>query len=88
MSWSTSANGAKDDISYTAPTYAADVEMEQRDQYEAAQLAAQLLAKHVGRLDDEIVVSESGHANPGHAPRQGWANETITVSVSARPKAE
>lgn len=88
MSWSTNATGAKDDISYTAPTYSADVEVEQRDQYEAAQLAAQLLAKVVGRPGDEVSVALSGHANPHHGPRQGWANETVIVTVSARPKAE
>lgn len=88
MSWSTNATGTKDDISYTAPTFATGVEFETRDQYEAAQLAAQLLAKAVGRPGDEVSVTLGGHANPDHAPRQGWANETVTVSVSARPKAE
>lgn len=31
---------------------------------------------------DTVAISISGHANPGHAPREGWANNTVTVSVT------
>jgi hypothetical protein len=87
VSWSISAGpAAKEAISYTEPAYAAEVETEQRDQLEAAKVAAGVLAQAVGRPDDDIRVTVSGHANPEHGPRDGWASEMITVSVSARPK--
>lgn len=46
------------------------------------------LADAIGQPDDDIFVSVTGHANPGHAPRDGWADEFITISVAARPRAE
>lgn len=54
-------------------------------QVENASLAAELLARAVGRPGDEVTVEFSGHANPGHGPREGSADEYIVVRVTARP---
>lgn len=40
------------------------------------------LATAVGRDEDTIAVSISGHANPGHAPTEGYAEECVTISLS------
>jgi hypothetical protein len=40
------------------------------------------LVAAVGPEDGTLSVTVSGHANPGHAPTEGWANESITVAVS------
>lgn len=29
-----------------------------------------------------VLATINGHANPGHAPTPGWANDTVTISVS------
>lgn len=88
MSWSASTKDAvnKASIAVDKPQLSDAVEVEQEAQFQAAVAAAKLLAVSVGRLGDEVMVTMSGHANPGHAPRVGWADEVITVSVSARPK--
>lgn len=56
-----------------------------KDQIKAAQKAVAELVKAVGGKKDTYFVSISGHANPGHEPMPGYANEIISVSVSARP---
>lgn len=33
--------------------------------------------------DDRVVGSVSGHANPGHKPTKGWANDCVTISLTA-----
>lgn len=45
------------------------------------------LVDAVGRPEDDVFVSVSGHANPDHAPRGGWADEVITINVTAKPPA-
>lgn len=87
MSWSTSSGGevSKDEIEVPDPHLSPDVATEQHEQYQVAMEVAEQLAKVVGRPGDKVIVTLSGHANPGHAPRQGWANEVVTVSVSAVP---
>lgn len=37
-----------------------------------------------GNSDTGYSVTVSGHANPGHAHRQGWSDEAIHVNVSER----
>lgn len=39
-----------------------------------------------GRKD--FAISISGHANPGHEPAQGWANDCINISISQKTKTE
>lgn len=90
MSWSSSTGEAvaKDAITLAEPALSDAVEAEQREQFEAAVEAAKALARVVGRPDDAVFVSVSGHANPGHGPREGWAQELISVTVSAHPARE
>lgn len=87
MSWGTCTDGAvaKDAIEVTQPNLSDVVEAEQREQLDVATQVARALARVVGRPDDHVRVSMTGHANPNHAPRDGWANEMITVTVSAHP---
>jgi hypothetical protein len=90
VSWGTSTDGAvpKDAIDPADPTLSDAVESEQREQLDVATQAARALARVVGRPGDHVRVSLTGHANPEHAPRDGWANEMITVSVSAHPSTD
>jgi hypothetical protein len=89
MSWSARTDAvAKDAIALDEPPLSDVVEVEQRAQFEAAVEAAKALAAVVGRPSDAVIVTLNGHANPDHGPRAGWANETITVSVSAIPASD
>jgi hypothetical protein len=49
---------------------------------EAVIEAATRLASAVGRSEDTITVSVSGHSNPHRASAEGWAHEFVTVSVA------
>ena len=89
MSWVTRTDAvAKDVLTFKAPTLSDVVEVEQGEQVAAAVEAAKLLVAVVGRPEDQVIVVLNGHANPGHGPRAGWSDETITISVSAVPKTE
>lgn len=87
MSWNTSSGEpvAKDALDIVAVQLAPDVQEEQTEQVEATLRAIEILASAVGRPGDKVMVTTSGHTNPGHGPRAGWANETITVTVTAAP---
>lgn len=58
-------------------------EAEVREQFEQAVSAAQRLAESATTGDAPYNVMLSGHANPRHVPRDGYSNDTITVSVSS-----
>lgn len=38
-----------------------------------------------GAVGKQVTVSMYGHANAGHEPADGWANETVTITVSFAP---
>jgi hypothetical protein len=42
----------------------------------------------VGNGDKVYYVNLSGHANPNHEPKEGWANDMITVSVAQKSREE
>jgi hypothetical protein len=88
MSWSTHTPEAqpKNSIVVPEPALSDRVAEEQNDQFSVALEAAKKLAEAVGRPGDEVRITLSGHANPDHAPSVGWADEMITVSVSARAR--
>lgn len=88
MSWSTSTSVgmAKDAVEVDAPVLSDAVEVEQGEQFAAALAAAKLLLAAVGRPGDKVVVLLNGHANPGHAPRPGWDDEQIVITVRAIPE--
>lgn len=97
MSWgiSTSAQGAvaadgvadaieKAVDAYKATLASADTEpdpaaLEQIDKAKAA--ALELVASGIVGTGT-FYVSLSGHANPGHKPVKGWANDCVSVNVS------
>ena len=63
-------------------TDAAEAVSAMDEQFDAALAAASSgLCNIVG--DGNINVTLSGHANPGHRPRAGYANDLVTVSVSS-----
>lgn len=51
------------------------------EQFDAALGAAKALLPTVGEGLVNVILS--GHANPGHRPRQGWANDTVHVTVTS-----
>jgi exo-beta-1,3-glucanase (GH17 family) len=57
------------------------------EQIEAAADAAQMLVEVNGWPSEatHYNVTLSGHANPGHAPAQGYANDYVQVSVTQTP---
>lgn len=54
---------------------------EVRDHVKVAATAATELAGTIGGPDDQVGVSISGHANPGHAATEGYADESVHVAV-------
>jgi hypothetical protein len=54
---------------------------EVREHLAAAVNAVARLADAVGQVSDTLAVSINGHANPGHAPAEGWADELVSVAV-------
>jgi hypothetical protein len=55
---------------------------ERNEQVESAKRAALYIARS-GALGDGVAfnVNLGGHANPEHKPRDGWANDYVSVSV-------
>lgn len=54
------------------------------DQFDAAWTAACAIVGSgaAGAPGKKYIVALSGHANPGHEPRPGWATDTIGVTVT------
>lgn len=59
------------------------VEPTTQEQIDAAVEAGRAIVKSkaVGPQEATFNVTLSGHANPDHAPREGFANDQVTVSV-------
>lgn len=56
---------------------------EAEDQIEAAITAAQaIVASGAVGPEESLYVHLAGHANPDHAPRAGYANDTVAVTVT------
>lgn len=53
------------------------------DQFAAARDAAItiLLGQSVGGYDKTFAITMTGHVNPDHAPREGWANDFVNVAI-------
>jgi len=51
------------------------------EQIAAAREAALALLTAVARPEDSVQITLSGHSNPDKAPRAGWADQMVTVSV-------
>ena len=56
------------------------------DQFDAVASAAQSIIDSgtVGAQGKQFHVSMSGHANPNHEPREGWANDAVTIQISQK----
>jgi hypothetical protein len=52
------------------------------EQFEAALSAAQAVLASGAVGESPVMVNLSGHANPGHVHRSGWANDTVTISIA------
>lgn len=55
---------------------------EAADLVKAASAAAEMIAIDLGEKWLTANVNVSGHANPGHAARPGWANDFVAVTVT------
>jgi hypothetical protein len=58
------------------------------EQFEAALNVVRFLMPRDVVGEGNINVSLSGHANPDHKPRAGWANDYVMVNVSSVVRAE
>lgn len=74
---------AERQIRAVQPTGTEGAADEVAEQYEVAVAAAlAIIASGSVGTTASLRVALSGHANPGHGKREGWANDTITVTVS------
>ena len=53
------------------------------DHVERLAAALPALVEVTGSDRAAVTVVVSGHANPGHGPREGWADEFVSVAVHA-----
>ena len=59
------------------------------EQFDAASMAARhLVDSGVIGVNKAYRVTLSGHANPDHEPRPGWANDVVTVIVAQLEKSD
>ena len=100
MSWSYNAQGiegknAAKGLADARAAYEANIQDYEmtgyaEDQAKQAEAAAVALIESgtVGTTEDyKFNVSLSGRANPDHAPKSGWVNDMVTISVSQAVKA-
>jgi hypothetical protein len=84
MSWSVSATlpDPSSDVN-TMKESALSQNPECSDQFDAALAAMSTIIASgtVGDQSKQFYVSMSGHSNPNHEPREGWANDMITISI-------
>lgn len=84
MSWSeTSSDLSLADVHALKPRHAAT--KDNVDQFEAAKAAAiELINSGVvgSNYEQRYHVGLHGHGNPGHKPAEGWANDSVTVTVT------
>src|SRR5438874_7655516 len=89
MSWNLNARVTRNDARgaiESAPVIGQDDLLDERnEQVRIAQEAAFAIiesdALFSGDPGDTFAVSLYGHANPEHKDREGWATDTITVSI-------
>lgn len=89
MSFSFSTTAARPDVADSVANIGGaydltgnDAPTETRALIDAAPAIAQAAADAIGRPEDHVDVSVSGHANLGNGRRDGFANEHLAVSVS------
>lgn len=89
MSWFVGPVQGKDDKVLDAlektPVQGQDAKEEHVGEAVAAAIRALdllIASDAVGEAGTTYSVSASGHANPDHKPVEGWANDTISVSIT------
>jgi hypothetical protein len=84
MSWSRSYSSLED-FRNRKPAFDASTP-EENDQVEAAHKAAEAIiaSGSAGAEGKDFFISLSGHTNPNHEPRPGYANDCISVTVSQK----
>jgi hypothetical protein len=93
MSWSGSGQASEHGITVTSLTLSPPYENADEQVREQMEIAADAATKLIrsgaigGPEGKTFNVSVSGHANPGHEPAGGWANDMVTVSVAQRSEA-
>ena len=85
MSWLVTGTLPSDDV-LTLKDQALSQNPECSDQFDAAAAAVQSIIDSgvVGGEGKQFHVSMSGHANPDHEPRDGWANDAVTIQISQK----
>lgn len=88
MSWSLSIRPRQDRdelksaIEHAEPEHEVTEEAEQQLAAAKEAAAAIIDSGAVGRGDDHLAVNLAGHSNRDHSPTEGFANESVTVTVS------
>lgn len=88
MSWYVAAGNVPYDLSHADILRLRDEAIRQNDtcgdQFDAALVAAVAIIQSgsVGSPSHTFSVAMSGHSNPGHGPREGFANDVVTVTVA------
>ena len=94
MSWNYSVNGVTKENADAALNAAAEEQIidimrgdsgeEMMAQAEQSTYAAVAIIESGCLGDGPFFVSLVGHANPGHEPRDGWADDAVSISISAQ----
>jgi hypothetical protein len=71
----------KDKPSESRPTKLTELTSESLEQFEAARQTAMKVLDSGAVGDGECVITISGHANEGHAPKNGRANDRVSISI-------
>ena len=91
MSWNFSVVASKESVDAALNAAAesqvdnimrSDSGAEMLSQAEQATYAAVALIESGCLGDGTFTVNLSGHANPGHQPRDGWANDAVSISIA------
>jgi hypothetical protein len=88
MSWNKSypSKAAFDANESSSGSFGDDDKPHMADQIELARnVASQVIESGVvGDDTKDFTINLSGHGNPDHAPASGWANDTVTISVTQK----
>lgn len=77
-------NGLESFVFATDPN--PDVKVEQERQLEEAKVAVAELIESGVIGEGPFYVHIYGHANPGHQPIKGWANDALTLTIGNKKK--
>lgn len=84
MSWSSNVQSADLDaiIRFPEPAFQPESAKESREQFEeAVESVVNIISSGVMGDHKLYNVTIGGHANVGHEPASGWANDSLTISI-------